>query len=319
MSVDLSNILVVGISSRALFNLEKENELYKKDGLKAFAEHQFANENVILEKGTAFPLIEALLNLNKKSNDQIVEIVIMSKNSPETGLRILNTINHYGLDITRLAFTGGENLAPYLEAYDIDLFFSKDEKDVQDTIDANCAAAIVYDSPEKDFMPDKEKVRFAFDADGVIFSDESENIYQTKGLEAFLEHEKANENSPLNEGPFAKLIKILANIQKKFNLEESPIKIAIVTARNGPAHLRVIKTLRAWDVYVDAAFFLGGVSKAKVLEAFRPHIFFDDQDTHVAPASKVVPSSFVPWHSTSPLRKILKSKTKSTETNTKGE
>src|SRR6266536_1503929 len=143
MAFDLSNILVVGITSRALFNLEEENEIFEKHGLKAFADYQLSQENKLLEKGTAFPLIEALLNLNKKSNEQLVEVVVISKNSPETGLRILHSINHYSLDITRLALTGGENLANYLEAYDVDLFLSKHERDVQDAIDAGCAAAIV--------------------------------------------------------------------------------------------------------------------------------------------------------------------------------
>ncbi len=311
MAFDLSNILVVGITSRALFNLEEENEIFEKHGLKAFADYQLSQENKLLEKGTAFPLIEALLNLNKKSNEQLVEVVVISKNSPETGLRILHSINHYSLDITRLALTGGENLANYLEAYDVDLFLSKHERDVQDAIDAGCAAAIVYDNPTSDFVPDTEKVRFAFDADAVVFSEESEMIYKEHGLDAFFAHEKENQESPLNEGPFAKLLKILSKIQEKFGLENSPIKIAIVTARNSPAHLRVIKTLRQWGVYADSVFFLGGVAKDKILKAFRPHIFFDDQDIHVEPASRVVPASIVPYHSKSPLRKIIEKKSKS--------
>lgn len=297
MALDLSNILVVGVSSRALFSLEDENKIFDEQGLEAFAEHQFQNEKEILGKGTAFPLVEALLNLNDRSDEKLVEVVVMSKNSPETGLRILNSIEAYGLEITRCAFTGGENLSPYLEAFDVDLLLTKHVADVQAAIDADCAAAIVYDSPTEDFIPDKEHVRFAFDADAVVFTDESEYIYKTEGLDAFLKHEKDNTNSPLNEGPFAKLLRILSRIQKKFGLEKSPIKIGIVTARNSPAHIRVIKTLRAWGVYVDSAFFLGGVSKDKILKAFRPHIFFDDQETHVGPASKVVPSSIVPYKS----------------------
>ena len=304
MSHNLSNILVIGVSSRALFNLEKENELFEKKGLEEFAAYQFDHENTILEKGTAFPLVEALLNLNSKIKDrQMVEVVVMSRNSPETGLRMMNSIEHYGLDISRLALTGGKPLSAYLGAFSIDLFLSKDEDDIQVAVDENVAAAIVYDNPDPDFIPIKDEVRFAFDADAVVFSDESELIFKEKGLDEFLKHEKENRDSPLNEGPFAKLIKMLASIQKEFPLGKAPIRIGIVTARNSPAHIRVIKTLKAWDVYIDSIFFLGGVSKDQVLKAFRPHIFFDDQETHVGTASRVVPSGRVPYKSGSMLNK----------------
>ena len=198
MAVDLSEILVVGVSSRALFNLEKENEIFNKHNIKAYRKYQLEHENDILEQGTAFPLIESLLRLNDHASKPIVEVVVMSRNSPETGFRIVNSLKHYNLPITRLAFSGGEPLAPYIESYDVDLFLSKDESDVQKIIDtSNCATALVYDPP-KDFIPELDRVKFAFDADAVIFHEESELIYKTTGsLKDFHKHEEENENRPL--------------------------------------------------------------------------------------------------------------------------
>jgi 5'-nucleotidase len=302
MAHNLQHILVIGVSSRALFDLEQENAIYKEQGLAAFASFQSTNATTLLAKGTAFPLVEALLNLNKLSDERLVEVVIMSKNSPDTGLRMMHAIEHFGLDISRAALTGGESLAPYLGAFDIDLFLSKDEDDIQLAVDAGVAAALLYNQPDQENNTlETGQVRFAFDADAVVFSDESEIIYKQHGLQAFLEHEKMLRDSPLNEGPFAKLIKMLSVIQQKFPLGDAPIRIAIVTARNSPAHIRVVKTLNAWGVYIDTAFFLGGLSKDKFLQAFKPHIFFDDQEIHLESASKLVPSAKVPYMSNSVL------------------
>lgn len=206
MSLDLSNILVIGVSTRALFDLETENEVFNKEGIEAFRKYQLEREDELLEPGTAFYLVKSLLELNKIADKQIVEVVVMSKNSPETGFRVLNSIEEYKLNITRLAFTGGEPLAPYIDAYDIDLFLSKDGKEVQKVIDTkNCAAALLY-APPKTFNPIDTKVKIAFDADAVIFSDESEYRYKTEGMAAFHKYEKDHEDDPLNEGPFAKLL-----------------------------------------------------------------------------------------------------------------
>lgn len=216
----------------------------------------------------------------------------MSKNSPETGLRVLNSIGHYKLNITRSAFTGSESLVNYMETFTIDLFLSRDEADVQDTIDSKITtAALIYDPPT-DYVSDSETVRIAFDADAVLFSEDSEYIYKTKGMDAFHENEKSNVDVPLADGPYAKVLRMLSEIRKKIQMQnqESPLRIAIVTARNSPSHLRVLRTLRKWDVQVDEAFFLGGIAKDKVLKAFKAHIFFDDQETHLELASIVVPS-----------------------------
>ena len=290
MAYDLSDKLVVAISSRALFDLEIE----------AYTRYQSEHENTVLPKGTAFPLVEALLSLNEKFEEPIVEVIILSSNSPETGLRVFNSISEYGLDIVRAAFTGGEAKHPYLEAFNIDLFLSRNEKEVQDAIDQGVAAALVYDAP-RDYHPNQKEIRIAFDADAVVFSDESELIYKQEGLEAFYENENANAENAMNEGPFAKLLKTLSKIKEK---DDSLLKIAIVTARNSPAHKRVILTLRKWGCKIDEMFFLGGVAKDKVLKAFNAHIFFDDQDYHVGPASQLIPSGRVPYKSDSKLHQF---------------
>lgn len=294
MPLDLSQVLVVGISSRALFDLEEENRVFEEQGLEAYSEYQLQHEDDVLPKGTAFPLVQALLKLNKGREEPIVEVVIMSRNSPETGLRIFNSLDHYELPMTRAALTGGEPLARYMEAFKVDLFLSKDEPDVQAAVDAGVAAARVYDPPPG-FEPDTETVRIAFDYDGVLVSEESEKIFQAKGLQAFLDHESKNATVPLPEGPFKKLLDTLAEIQKEGDLENPQVRIAVVTARNRPAHERMILTLRHWGVKVNSAFFMGGVSKTDVLAAFRAHIFFDDQDVHLSLAATSVPSARVPY------------------------
>ncbi|HAX73683.1 MAG TPA: 5'-nucleotidase [Firmicutes bacterium] len=291
------NKLVLGISTRALFNMEVENKIYEEHGSVAYTTYQIENENKILEKGTAFPFVEALLNLNHKFETPIVEVMILSSNTPEMGIRVFNSIDHYGLNIGRAAFTGGENKVPYLDAFKIDLFLSRNEHDVQEAIDHGVAAALVYNTP-KDFHPNQNEIRIAFDGDAVVFSDESECIYKEKGLQAFFDNEVANADRAMLEGPFAKFLMTLSKIKEK---EPTLVRIAIVTARNSPAHKRVILTLRKWGCMVDEMFFLGGLPKDNILKAFNAHIFFDDQDNHVRPASQLIPSGRVPYKSTSTL------------------
>jgi len=299
MSYNLDDKLVIGITSRALFDLEYENNIYNEKGLTEYSKYQVQNENDTLKTGTAFSLVKALLDLNNKFKTPIVEVIIMSRNSPETGLRVFNSIEKLGLGIVRAAFSGGGDISKYLTAFDIDLFLSKNEIDVQEAIDAGFAAALIYDVP-KDYTPDDKEIRIAFDGDAVIFSDESEAIYRENGLEAFSEHEKANAEKTLPDGPFAKLLRTLSTIKEKY---PNILRIAIITARDSPAHKRVILTLRQWGVKVDEAFFLGGVEKKAVLKAFNAHIFFDDQDTHVKPASTEIPSGRVPYKSDSKISK----------------
>lgn len=296
MPLNLDDKLVIGVSSRALFDLESENEIFEKEGLAAYSEYQLNNEKEILKPGTAFPLIKALQNLNADEK-YLTEIIIMSKNSADTSLRIFNSIEHYGLDISRAALVGGASISPYLPAFKTDLFLSANEADVQEAIDANIASGIICDHSNLPInaVDDINQIRIAFDGDAVIFSDESERIYQTEGLQAFAEHEHKNAQNPLPEGPFAKLLKTISLIQQKFPESNMPIRTALVTARNAPVHERVVRTLRAWNVRIDEVFFLGGIEKSEVLKAFGANIFFDDQAVHTDPASKLVPSARVPY------------------------
>ncbi len=298
MAYDLSEPLVIGISSRALFDLEAENRIFEEQGVPAYEAYQVAHEGKILGKGSAFPLVEAFLGLNKlREEGRLVEVIVMSRNSPNTSLRIFHSIDHYGLDICRAALTGGGPIAPYLHAFRTDLFLSAFRPDVQQAIDAGYAAGVILTegvhAPQGQPV---EQIRIAFDGDAVLFSSESERIFQKEGLEAFTAHEKQKADIPMEEGPFANFLRTLAHIQEKFpDKDTAPIRTALVTARSAPAHERAIKTLRQWGIRVDEAFFLGGVSKKDVLSAFGAHIFFDDQYTHAGPASQVVPSAVVPY------------------------
>ncbi|WP_336151440.1 5'-nucleotidase, partial [Acinetobacter ursingii] len=227
MPLDLSDALVIGVSSRALFNLENENEIFEKEGIVGYRKYQEANENEPLSPGTAFYLVQSLLYLNSYSNNRIVEVIVMSRNSPETGVRIMNSVKQHNLDITRMAFSGGEPLSPYIDAYNIDLFLSKDQRDVQAVIDSkSCAAAYIY-APPLEFKPRDNRVKIAFDADAVLFSDESEHRYKTEGIDAFHQYEQEHEDEALGEGPFAKLLMKLSKIQENLptTIELSPLRL----------------------------------------------------------------------------------------------
>lgn len=295
MPYDLKNPLVIGISSRALFDLEAENRIFETEGLRAYEEYQVRHEKDILPKGPAFPLVQAFLGLNDLQPERMVEVIVMSRNSPNTSLRIFNAIDHYGLDVTRAALSGGAPIAPYLKPFETDLFLSAYRPDVQDAIDSGIAAGMIVTGTAPERAP-RPQIRIAFDGDAVLFSADSERIYQQQGLPAFEAHEREKADIPMDEGPFAKFLKTIAHIQSRFaDRESAPIRTALVTSRNAPAHERAIKTLRQWGVRVDEAFFLGGVSKREVLSAFGAHIFFDDQLSHAEPASRVVPSAVVPY------------------------
>lgn len=295
MAYDLSNYLVVGVSSRTLFDLEMENEIFYSKGYAAYRHFQIEHERDILKPGPGFALIKALLSLNGPDPDKRkTEIIIMSRNMADTSLRMFNSLEYYELDITRAVLTGGGRIAPYLNAFKVDLYLSKNSEDVQSGINAGVASAILYDKPDNP-TEHLNEIRIAFDGDAVLFSDESERIYQEQGLEAFVRHEKANGMKPLPDGPFAKLLRSLSNIQSEYDDLSCPIRTALVTARNTPSHERVIRTLREWNVTINEAFFLGGISKSDILAAFRPHIFFDDQISHCERAAHLVPTARVPW------------------------
>ncbi len=298
MAYDLENRLVIGVSSRALFDLTVENEIFQTEGVEAYCKYQTEHEKELLKPGNGFKLIEALLNINKiPGQEGRVEVIIMSHNSPDTSLRVFHSIEHYGLNISRAVLASGASLTPYLEAFHTDLYLSADEEDVQAAINCGIAAGIICCDEIKSMTQQKEisQIRIAFDGDAVLFSDESEQIFREKGLEAFEENERQQAENPLKKGPFAKFLKTISDIQREFSSEQAPIRTALVTARSAPAHERVIRTLRAWNVRIDEAFFLGGITKRDVLKAFGAHIFFDDQAVHTNTASQVVPSARVPY------------------------
>lgn len=298
MAYDLEKKLVIGVSSRALFDMSMENEIFETQGVEAYCKYQVEHECEVLKPGPGYAIIKALLNINKLPGQEgRVEVIVMSRNSADTSLRVFNSLDYYGLNISRAVLSSGAALAPYLNAFKTDLFLSAYEDDVQAAINGGIAAGIICGDGIHVYSCEKDLdcIRIAFDGDAVLFGDDSERIYQEKGLEAFEENERENARNPLSAGPFAKFLKTISDLQKEFPPEQSPIRTALVTARSAPAHERVIRTLRAWQVRIDEAFFLGGVSKRDVLEAFGAHIFFDDQAVHTTPASEVVPSARVPY------------------------
>ena len=297
MPYDLTRPLVIGISSRALFDLEAENRIFEEQGLAAYEEYQVNHETDILRKGSAFQLVKAFLDLNRLQEDRLVEVIVMSRNSPNTSLRIFNSIEAYGLDITRAALTGGAPITPYLNPFKTDLFLSAHRPDVEQAINSGIAAGMILTGSHCGATDCQvSQIKIAFDGDAVLFAADSERIFQKGGLQAFTDHERSKANIPMEEGPFANFLKTIAHVQSQFaDRESSPIRTALVTSRSAPAHERAIKTLRNWGVRVDEAFFLGGVSKTEVLSAYGAHIFFDDQHTHADPASEVVPSAVVPY------------------------
>ena len=220
-----------------------------------------------------------------------------SRNSPNTSLRIFHSIQSYGLDITRAALTGGAEIAPYLKAFQTDLFLSANREDVQQAVDSGIAAGVILPGgPRQESSSGARQIRIAFDGDAVLFGAGSERIFRQKGLEAFEENERAKADIPLQRGPFARFLETVAHIQSTFaERDPAPVRTALVTSRSVPAHERAIKTLRSWGVHVDEAYFLGGVSKKEVLSAFGAQIFFDDQYVHADPASEVVPAAVVPY------------------------
>lgn len=296
MAVSLDGKLVVAISSRALFNLDESNAIFEEQGEEVYRKYQIDHENEMLEQGIAFPLIKRLLGLrNPMTKEEMVEIILVSKNDPNTGLRVFNSIEHHGLQISRAAFTRGRTPYKYLKAFHADLFLSANPEDVKFALENGHASATIY--PGTFYKEDENlaEIRIAFDGDAVIFSDAAEIVYQEKGLEQFQQHEVENCETPLEPGPFKNFLAAINNLQEIYKNEEiKPVRTALVTARNAPAHKRAIKTLRAWGISVDEAFFLGGLDKAPILESFNPHIFFDDQHTYCVKAAKVVPTGHVP-------------------------
>jgi 5'-nucleotidase len=296
-----SKPLIVAISSTALFDLTESNDIYVEQGLEAYRRYQIAREEERLLPGDGFQLVEKLLNINKLLNKPRVEVILLSRNSADTGLRVFNSIRGYDLNITRAAFCGGQSPYRYINAFGCDLFLSTFAEDVHQALAQNVAAAQLLgeyrghaDRQNNSPQLAGDTLRLAFDGDAVLFSDEAEQIYQADGLEAFAASEASQAQKPLGGGPFKAFLSVLHELQQEFPEGESPIRTALVTARGAPAHERVIRTLRDWDIRLDESLFLGGMDKTEFLRSFAADIFFDDQTGHCEKAAEHVPSGHVP-------------------------
>lgn len=293
MSEVSSEKLVIAISSRALFDLDDAHRIYEEQGLRAYADYQIANEEEVLAPGQAFPMVQKLLALNAMLPSQLgIDVILLSRNSADTGLRVFNSIEHYGLGISRAAFCGGEAPWRYIKAFGCQLFLSAEGSDVRVALDNGVAAATLVSSAAS--HSDDPQLRFAFDGDAVLFSDESERIFKAQGLDAFSANEDAARKRPMMGGPFKNFLASLQRLQQALPAENPPIRTALVTARSAPAHERVIRTLRAWGVRIDESIFLGGLNKTEFLRAYRADVFFDDQETHCQSAGDHVPTGHVP-------------------------
>lgn len=293
MTERLDDRLVVAISSRALFDLEESHRVFEQEGVEAYCRYQMEHEDDPLEPGVAFPLVRKLLALNERLGRPAVEVILLSRNSADTGLRVFNSIQHHGLAVTRAAFTGGASPYRYVRPFGADLFLSADPEDVRRALEAGFAAATLLPGRHTR-APGDEVVRIAFDGDAVLFADVAERIYKRDGLEAFARAERDAAHEPLPGGPFKGFLAALNRLQSAFPPEDCPIRTALVTARSAPAHERVIRTLRAWSIRIDEALFLGGLDKGDFLEAFGADIFFDDQRVHCESAAGRVPTGHVP-------------------------
>jgi len=286
--------LVVAVSSRALFNLDESHQIFETEGKEAYCAYQIKHEEDVLEPGFGYELVRKLLAINtlSETKEPLVEVILLSQNSADTGLRIFNSIEHYRLDIIRAAFTSGISPYGYIPAFGAHLFLSANAEDVTNALNAGYAAATILSGNSQ--QADTKQLRIAFDGDAVLFSDQSERIYQQHGLSAFTENEKKSAKIPLSCGPFKGFLEALQSIQAQFEGQDSPIRTALVTARSAPAHERVVRTLRKWGIRIDEALFLGGMPKQEFLRAFGADIFFDDQKRHCDVAAQYISTAHVP-------------------------
>lgn len=287
--------LTVAISSRALFDLEESHHVFETEGVDAYCRYQIQRENEHLAPGVAFSLVQKLLRLNEYTDvEEQVEVVLISRNNADTGLRVFNSIQHYKLSISRAAFTGGQSPYRYVKPFNAHLFLSADPQDVANALSAGFAAATILPSKSARSADTAQQLRIAFDGDAVLFSDEAERVFQAKGLDAFTAAEVAAANDPLPGGPFKDFLAALHRLQAKYSQNDSPIRTALFTARSAPAHERVVRTLRAWNIRIDEAVFLGGLDKGEFLRTFGADIFFDDQRGHCDSTREHVPTGHVP-------------------------
>lgn len=305
MAYELDHRLVIGIASSALFDLGEADEVFRNQGEEAYRNYQESKLDAPLAPGIAFPFIKRLLSLNDLGDEategRLIEVIVLSRNDPDTGLRVMNSIEHHGLDVSRAVFTQGQAPFTYIPALSISLFLSANGDDVRHAIAQGYPAGQVVASAAVD-DPEDPQIRIAFDFDGVLTDDESEQVYQGEGLVAFRQHEVENLVTPHNPGLLQEFLLKVHEIQKleearrKVDPEYSNrLRVSLVTARDAPAHKRAVLTLKEWGVVVNDAFFLGGISKGRILEVLRPHIFFDDQRGHLEDTAKYSPAVFIPF------------------------
>lgn len=288
--------LVVGISTRALFDLREEHAVFEKQGVDAYARLQLEREDTILAPGAGFDVVRRLLALNGDAGRQVVEVILLSRNSPDLSLRAFKSIEHHGLAIREGSFTSGRSVGPYVGAWKVDLFLSNDDADVRAAVDGGAAAARLHAPPKVTLNKPDDEVRFAFDGDAVLFDPESDRIFVEQGLEAFLEHERTNAAVPMKRGPFGNFLAKLAMVRRETQRDDEScrVRIAVVTARGAPAHERVVQTFREWGTPADEAHFVGSHAKGPIVSAYGAHIFFDDQERHILGAADLVPAGLVP-------------------------
>ena len=291
MGVSLEGKLVVAISSRALFDFEEENQVFEQTDDRAYMQLQLQRLETPAKPGVAFSLVQKLLRFNT-DKEQRVEVVILSRNDPVSGMRVFRSAQHYGLTIQRGTFTRGAPPWRYLRALNANLFLSANLDDVRAALDAGVPAAQVYPLSARASSAHPHEVRIAFDGDAVLFSDEAERVFQAQGLHAFQQHERDKAQLPLSGGPFKPLLEALHRMQAQSDGSVG-IRTALVTARSAPAHERAIRTLMNWNIEVDEAMFLGGLEKGEFLREFEPDFFFDDQTGHIESAARHVPAGHV--------------------------
>lgn len=303
MPYELAHRLVIGVASSALFDLTESDAVFREQGEERYRAYQEEHLDEVLGPGVAFPFVRRLLSLNDLTppGDPLVEVIVLSRNDPDTGLRVMRSIETHGLPITRAVFTQGRSPYTFMRALNMSLFLSANERDVRAAVGAGLPAGHVLGPAYADDADDPD-LRIAFDFDGVLADDASERVYQTDGLERFRAHEAVNAATPHDPGP---LRDFLANVNRIQEREEERrrtdpdyqirVHVSIVTARNAPAHERAVRSLKNWGVRVNDAFFLGGIDKGAIMATLKPHIFFDDQVSHLESTSRTTPSVHVPF------------------------
>lgn len=287
---------VITVSARALFSAEESHQIFEKEGLDAFINHEIAHENEPLEPGPAFPLVKKLLELNERLPEGVpmIDVVLLSRNSAESAGRIFNSLEHHNLGITRAVFTNGAPSSTYIEALETRLFLSSNPEQVKKVLELGIGAAVIQPSSKSESAITQSQIRVAFDGDAVIFSDEAEKVHGELSLEGFHDHERRYANVPMSAGPLRPFLEVLHTIQQAFPAEDCPIRTALVTARGLQAHRRAINTLHSWNIRLDEMMFLGGRNKGPFLKSFKADLFFDDSKRNIdAAVEHSVPSGHV--------------------------